>query len=147
MLIIRRSNCFNTASGIVTLCRWRSGVPDGHLQRVTIPDAVLIQLDLLIIRTTVLETCRGIYWTYYKPRICALSWSIAKLILRCTVSKSSKTGVNNLKVFFDDTALGKKLNRNYILQYKWIINLVLHLIKSKGMRQCWELEIGLKSKR
>ena len=31
----------NTAYGIVTLCKWPSGAPDGHLQRVTIPDAVL----------------------------------------------------------------------------------------------------------
>jgi hypothetical protein len=38
VLIIRRSNC--TASGIVTVCRWPSGAPDGHLQSVTIPDAV-----------------------------------------------------------------------------------------------------------
>jgi len=35
-----------TASGILTLCRWPSGgplstcAPDGHLQIVTIPDAV-----------------------------------------------------------------------------------------------------------
>jgi hypothetical protein len=34
--------------------------PDGHLQRVTIPDAVLIQFDLLMMSTTMLETCRGI---------------------------------------------------------------------------------------
>jgi hypothetical protein len=34
--------------------------PDGHLQSVTIPDAVLIQCDLLMMSTTVLETCRGI---------------------------------------------------------------------------------------
>jgi len=33
-------NCINTASGIVTLC-----ILDGHLQRVNIPDAVLIQGD------------------------------------------------------------------------------------------------------
>ena len=32
-------NCINTASGIFNLCRW----PGGHLQRVAIPDAVLIQ--------------------------------------------------------------------------------------------------------
>jgi len=42
VLIIRRSNCINTASGIVTLRKWPSGAPDGHLQRGTIPDAVLI---------------------------------------------------------------------------------------------------------
>jgi hypothetical protein len=33
---------------------------DGHLKSVTIPDAVLIQFDLLMVNTTVLETCRGI---------------------------------------------------------------------------------------
>ena len=26
MLIIRRSNCINTASGIVTVCKWPSGM-------------------------------------------------------------------------------------------------------------------------
>ena len=56
VLIIRRSNLINTTSGIVTLCKWPSGAQverellcislstcasDGHLQRVTIPDAVL----------------------------------------------------------------------------------------------------------
>ena len=35
-----------------------SGSSDGHLQRVTIPDAVLIQFDLLMMSTTLLETCR-----------------------------------------------------------------------------------------
>ena len=68
--IIRRSNFTNTASGIVTLCKWLSGVhveislstcvPDGHLRRVTIPDSVLIQFDLLMMGTTLLETCRGL---------------------------------------------------------------------------------------
>jgi len=36
--------------------------PDGHLQRVTIPDTVLIQFDLLMMSTTLLETCRGLYY-------------------------------------------------------------------------------------
>jgi len=45
VLIIRRSKLYYTASGIVTLCRWLSGAQvergrDGHLQSVTIPDAV-----------------------------------------------------------------------------------------------------------
>jgi hypothetical protein len=31
--------------------------PDGHLQTVTIPDAVLVYFDLLMMSTTVLETC------------------------------------------------------------------------------------------
>ena len=60
VLIIRRSACFNTASGMVTVCRWPSGAPVGHLQRMTIPDAVLIQSDLLMMSTTLLETCRGL---------------------------------------------------------------------------------------
>ena len=68
MLIIRRSNCTNRASDIVTFFKWPSGmqverevyIPDGHLQRVTIPDAVLVQFDVLKMSTTLLETCRGL---------------------------------------------------------------------------------------
>jgi len=60
MLIIRRSNCVNTASGIVTLSKWPSGALDGHLQRVMIPNAVLIQFDLLMMSTALLKTCRGL---------------------------------------------------------------------------------------
>jgi hypothetical protein len=30
VLIIRRSNCINTASDIVTLCRWPSGAPEEY---------------------------------------------------------------------------------------------------------------------
>ena len=56
---IRRQKV-NTASGIVTVCKWPSSAPDGHLQTVMIPDAVLIQFDLLMMSTTLLETCRGL---------------------------------------------------------------------------------------
>ena len=38
----------------------RPVAPNGHLQRVTIPDAVLIKSDLLIMSTTLFETCRGL---------------------------------------------------------------------------------------
>jgi len=75
VLIIRKSKFDYTASGIITnvggrpVHRLRD---DGHLQSVTIPDAVLYNFDLLMMSTKVLETCRGIYWTYYKTRICAL---------------------------------------------------------------------------
>ena len=65
MLIIRRSNCINTASGIVfsesdrPVCRC-----DLHTGRSltenTIPDAVLIQFDLLMMSTELFETCRGL---------------------------------------------------------------------------------------
>jgi len=46
LLIIRRTNCLTTASGIVTLCK----------QRVTIPEAVVRQLVLLM-SSVLLETC------------------------------------------------------------------------------------------
>ena len=62
MLIFRRLNCIDAASGTVTLSKWPSGVqverelqssslstcaPDGHLLRVTVPDAASIQFNLL----------------------------------------------------------------------------------------------------
>ena len=46
LLIIRRTNCITTASGIVTA-----------VQRVTIPEAVVIQLVLLMVSSVLLETC------------------------------------------------------------------------------------------
>ena len=55
MLILRRSNCINTAYGIVTVSKWPFGAPNGHLLTVTIPDAVLIQFDLLRMSKTLLE--------------------------------------------------------------------------------------------
>jgi len=63
VLIIRRSNCINTASGIVLSVSDR---PVGRLHtgrsltESTIPDAVLIQLDLLMMSTVLLETYRGL---------------------------------------------------------------------------------------
>jgi hypothetical protein len=73
LLILRRSNCINTASGIVTVSKWPSGAQvgrelvraispstcsaDGHLLTVTTPDAVLIQSDLLRMSKILLETC------------------------------------------------------------------------------------------
>jgi len=51
VLIIRRSICINTASGIVHAGR--------SLTDSTIPDAVLIQFDLLMMSTVLLETCKG----------------------------------------------------------------------------------------
>ena len=47
MLIIRRLNLIDAASGIVTLSQWPSGAPD--LLRVTIPDAASIKFNLLMI--------------------------------------------------------------------------------------------------
>jgi len=62
LLILRRTNCITTASGIVTLCKqpYRMQVSTcilyGCLQRVTIPEAVVIQFVLLRISSVLLET-------------------------------------------------------------------------------------------
>ena len=61
MLIIRRLNCIDAASGIVILSKWLSGAqverelvgfsscaPDSHLLRVRISDAASIQFNLLM---------------------------------------------------------------------------------------------------
>ena len=70
MLIFRRSNCIVTASVIVTLHKQLFSAPvESGLQsalnrctewRVTIPDAVTIQFDLLKMSTVLLETFRGL---------------------------------------------------------------------------------------
>ena len=67
LLILRRTNCTTTASGIVTLCKQpysmqvESGLSTcilyGCLQRVTIPEAVVIQFVLLRMSSVLLETC------------------------------------------------------------------------------------------
>jgi len=69
LLIFRRTNCITTAYGIVTLCKQPysmqvdSGLSPlstcilyGCLQRVTIPEAVVIQLVLLKMSSVLLET-------------------------------------------------------------------------------------------
>jgi len=74
MPIFRRTNCIITASGIVTLCTVQYSMPNesrlysllssgilySRLQRVTIPDAVIIQFVFLKMGVLMLETCRGL---------------------------------------------------------------------------------------
>jgi hypothetical protein len=66
MLILRRSNCIVTASGIVTLCKQPYSAPvessalHGHLQRLTIPYSVTIHFDLLRMSIELFKTCRGL---------------------------------------------------------------------------------------
>jgi hypothetical protein len=67
LLIIRRLNCINATSGVVTILRGAYGAqvattsaPYGHPWRVTTPDAVLIQFNLLVMSMLLLETCRGL---------------------------------------------------------------------------------------
>jgi len=72
LLILRRTNCITTASGIVTLHKQpysmqvESGLQSalhlhtvlyGCLQRVAIPEAVIIQFVLLRMSSVLLETC------------------------------------------------------------------------------------------
>jgi len=62
LLILRRTNCITTASGIVTLCKQPYSVLStcvlyGCLQRVTIPEAVVIRMVLLRMIIVLLETC------------------------------------------------------------------------------------------
>ena len=72
MPIFRRTNCIITASGIVTHCErlysmpdesslqgslLSSGILDSRLQRVTIPNAVIIQFVLLKMGMVMIETC------------------------------------------------------------------------------------------
>ena len=90
MLIIRRLNCINTSSGMISViwclvCRsggycssLLTGIPSSHLHRLIIPDVVLIQFDLLMISDVMLETCREMKWTntwksassWLFPKIC-----------------------------------------------------------------------------
>ena len=73
VLIFGRSSCIITASGIVTLCKrlrancspLSTGILYGRLQRVTIPEAVIIQFDLPKMSTVLLETCRGLWCNIY----------------------------------------------------------------------------------
>jgi hypothetical protein len=75
MLIFKRTNCIITASGIVTLCKRPYSMPDKSrlqssllssgilynlLQRVTIPDAAIIQFVLLKMGMLMFETCGGL---------------------------------------------------------------------------------------
>jgi len=66
LLIFRRTNCIITVSGIVTLCKQPYSVPVdsgltgilyGCLQRVTIPETVIIQFVLLKMSKVLLKTC------------------------------------------------------------------------------------------
>jgi len=68
LLILRRTNCITTASGIVTLCKQPYSMQVSPLstcilysclQRVTIPEAVVVQLVLLRMSSVLLGTCWG----------------------------------------------------------------------------------------
>jgi hypothetical protein len=70
MIIFKGPNCIVTAFGTVTLRKQLFSAPiESGLQsalnrctewRVTVPDAVTIQFDLLRVSMVLLETCRGL---------------------------------------------------------------------------------------
>ena len=60
VLVIRRSNCINTASGIVTLYKWPSGAPDGHLLLYYSPVHVSSNVMIVIRRLNYINTVSGI---------------------------------------------------------------------------------------
>ena len=73
MYMFRAISCSSSGGQIVLIQRLVSSLsvsdrpvhtcaPDGHLLRVTVPDAVLIQFDLLRMSKILLEscTCRGL---------------------------------------------------------------------------------------
>ena len=67
LLILRRTNCITTASGIITLCKQpysmqvesglQSALNRHTVERVKIPEAVIIQFILLRMSKVLLETC------------------------------------------------------------------------------------------
>jgi len=68
MLIIRRTNCINTSSDMISLCELLLGlpvltdIPSNHLYsyRLIIPDDVLIQFVLLMMSIVMLEKFREV---------------------------------------------------------------------------------------
>jgi hypothetical protein len=71
MPFFRRTNFIITASGIITLCKrlysmpvesrlFSTGILYSRLQRVTAPDAVIIQFVLLMMGVLMLETFPGL---------------------------------------------------------------------------------------
>ena len=86
VLIIRRSKLCYTASVIVTPCRWPSGAQVERGLCTGRPPTECDDTRCCIIQFwppddehMMLETCRGIKWTSYKRRFCALSWLITKI--------------------------------------------------------------------
>ena len=69
-------------------CRW-------HTYKCDDTRCCIIQFQPSDDEHVVLETYRSIKLSYYKTRIFAVSWLITKVILRCTVSKTSKVSAVN----------------------------------------------------
>jgi len=77
----------NPANRFYVLC---TGASHGHLLTVTIPDAVLIQFDLLRMSKIFARNMYMYRMVINILKICASGWSLAKVILRCAVSEASE---------------------------------------------------------
>jgi hypothetical protein len=60
VLLQRLVSSLSVKGSTVRRLRADSSILYGRLQRVTIPDAVIIQFDLLKMSMVLLETCRGL---------------------------------------------------------------------------------------
>jgi len=94
ILIISRSKLYYAASGIIT--------PIGGCPMHRLRESSLNSFDLLMMSTWCLKHVEAWNKTYCKTKFFASSWLITKInILRCTVSKTSKTVrvvINNVTV-------------------------------------------------
>jgi len=59
MLIIRRLNCIDVASGIVTLSKWLSGAPNSYLTESDETRCCINKIQPPNDEHIMLETCRG----------------------------------------------------------------------------------------
>jgi hypothetical protein len=110
VLIIRISNCINTSYSMISLCdclvcrsgvSLSTGIPSSHLLRLIIPDDVLKQLDLLMMSTVMLETCRHEINKYMKK---CVKLVISKNYLR--VRQTDTKTPRKIKTFFHEIMCG-----------------------------------------
>ena len=71
-------NFIDVVSGTFTLSKWPSGTPDGHLLKVTIPDAASVQLNLLMMSIRWSKRVEDYNKLIVKQSKCASGWSLSK---------------------------------------------------------------------
>jgi hypothetical protein len=92
--LVSVSDCFVCRSGGNSFL---TGIPSSHLLRLSIPDNVLIQFDLLMMSAVMLETYREMKWiNTWKS---ASSWLLARI---CNEMHSQQNVKNNCIFLADD---------------------------------------------
>jgi len=129
---------YYTASGIIAPVGGRPVHQCTGRPPIVCDDAryCIIQFNLLMMSTRVLETCRGIKLTYYKTRICALIWSIAKIVVRWTVRKTSK-----IKRQLNQSACAPLCGRLDVLKFRFSLYAMKGRILNTALTTCF---IGVK---